>query len=282
MYARPGSASRRSTPRTRGSSDALASGPAHLVVGPAHAGIFRRWPPIPGAPSGRPCARGDPPRTPWPFPSHLQSTPRAGILLRLRSAQAMGEGRRRVRGDPPGCSPTASSGRTSAPRPRGSSERNEADGRRGNVGPAPRPCCTCSLALQPTPHARGSSAHGPRFADSITDTLTPRARGSSPRHPRPRPRRRIDPALAGMLGCGWLRPVASSSRPRACGILLGQCSGRAVIASEPYTDGRSSVSPGGVPGLRCPYGGESRAAILVPISVADRKATEGKPADQLV
>ncbi len=45
------------------------------------------------------------------------------------------------------------------------------------------------------------------------------------------------PRLRGMLGCGWLRPVASSSRPRACGVLLRQCSGRTVIAGWPYRCG---------------------------------------------
>ncbi len=232
----------------------------------------------------------------------------AGIPPTIISPAAIAASRPRVRGDPPAAPGQESRGEGSTPRARGSpgdppstADPPEVDPAcagipRQRVGPCGLEAGRPRVRGDPPPTVAGST-DGP--------TSTPRARGSPASRRIRLNRQTVDPACAGIprsppagrrewprrprvrgdppgLGCGWLRPMASSSRPRACGILLGQCSGRAVIASEPYTDGESSVSPGGVPGLRCPYGDESRAAILVPISAADRKATEGKPADRPV
>ncbi len=230
-----------SAPRLRGCSVPHRPIQAGRLVGPAPAGMFRRFTAGSHRPVGRPRACGDVPTISFGLLEGMGSAPRlrgcssgervrpadrdvgpapAGMFRPARRCSAPCRSRPRACGDVP--TPTARWGSLclSAPRLRGCSPSRRPGRSARHVGPAPAGMFRRTAVRFLSPPGRPRACGNVPMASGSASYLTKSARACGDVPPEPGPHRDLDPvgpAPAGMFRACALRARTGPCRQRACG-----------------------------------------------------------------
>ncbi len=230
-----------SAPHPRGCSAGSCGRVFGVKVGPAPAGMLRRWPRDTHPHPGRPRTRGDAPvsdinsrraRLSAPHPRGCSGAggaavagggvgpAPAGMLLFNYLRRAPHDRRPRTRGDAPAFRTSRMTSTKSAPHPRGCSRVIATPRQVLLVGPAPAgmlPSWTPAAPAGPSrPRTRGD-APLQRAGVRVYQASAPDPRGCSPPSRCPEINPRVGPAPAGMLRAATVAPAACVRRPRTRG-----------------------------------------------------------------